>query len=72
MFKSENKINRWKYKEEYEKFKYVITMIIMFCTFILLFIQQFRVLDAVFNFIFVWYYCTLTIRESILVVNGSR
>ncbi|XP_014670146.1 PREDICTED: transmembrane protein 120 homolog [Priapulus caudatus] len=31
-----------------------------------------RVLDAIFLFLLVWYYCTLTIRESILQVNGSR
>lgn len=31
-----------------------------------------RVLDALFNFLLVWYYCTLTIRESILISNGSR
>ncbi|KAM6910995.1 transmembrane protein 120A-A isoform 2-T2 [Lycodopsis pacificus] len=29
-------------------------------------------LDALFNFLLVWYYCTLTIRESILISNGSR
>lgn len=28
--------------------------------------------DAAFNFLLVWYYCTLTIRESILINNGSR
>lgn len=31
-----------------------------------------RVTDEVFNFLLVWYYCTLTIRESILISNGSR
>lgn len=31
-----------------------------------------RVTDAAFNFLLVWYYCTLTIRESILINNGSR
>jgi len=30
-----------------------------------------RALDAVYHFLLVWYYCTLTIRESILVTNGS-
>ncbi|XP_048677945.1 transmembrane protein 120B isoform X4 [Caretta caretta] len=30
------------------------------------------VTDEVFNFLLVWYYCTLTIRESILINNGSR
>ncbi len=33
---------------------------------------QTRVLDLSFYFLTVWYYCTLTIRESILKVNGSR
>ena len=33
---------------------------------------NYRVLDLVFMFLIVWYYCTLTIRESILIVNGSR
>ena len=31
-----------------------------------------RVTDAAFQFLLVWYYCTLTIREHILKVNGSR
>ena len=31
-----------------------------------------RVMDLLFMFLIVWYYCTLTIRESILIVNGSR
>ena len=31
-----------------------------------------RVTDAVFNFVLVWYYCTLTIREGILINNGSK
>lgn len=31
-----------------------------------------RVTDEIFNFLLVWYYCTLTIRESILMSNGSR
>uniref|UniRef100_A0A8D0GM13 Transmembrane protein 120A n=1 Tax=Sphenodon punctatus TaxID=8508 RepID=A0A8D0GM13_SPHPU len=31
-----------------------------------------RVTDAVFNFLLVLYYCTLTIRESILINNGSK
>lgn len=35
-------------------------------------ILLFRVTDEIFNFLLVWYYCTLTIRESILMSNGSR
>uniref|UniRef100_A0A8D0H7H8 Uncharacterized protein n=1 Tax=Sphenodon punctatus TaxID=8508 RepID=A0A8D0H7H8_SPHPU len=34
--------------------------------------NQEKVTDEVFNFLLVWYYCTLTIRESILISNGSR
>lgn len=32
----------------------------------------FRFLDAMLNFLLVWFYCTLTVRESILISNGSR
>ncbi|MGH0147919.1 UNVERIFIED_CONTAM: hypothetical protein FKN15_011212 [Acipenser sinensis] len=34
--------------------------------------NQAKVIDEIFNFMLVWYYCTLTIRESILISNGSR
>lgn len=67
-----NKEEKWKYKEEYEKFKFFITIISLCFSFLLIFIQTYRVLDAIFNFLLVWYYCTLTIRESILIVNGSQ
>ena len=30
------------------------------------------ILDRLYLFLVLWYYCTLTIRESILRVNGSR
>lgn len=40
------------------------------CLLVCLFI--FRILELAFIFLLVWYYCTLTIRESILKVNGSR
>ena len=33
---------------------------------------NYRALDSLYMFLIVWYYCTLTIRESILKVNGSR
>ncbi|RNA17989.1 transmembrane protein -like [Brachionus plicatilis] len=66
---NEEKLN---YKEEYEKFKLRITMICLILSFLLIFIRSYRTLDAAFNFLLVWYYCTLTIRESILVVNGSE
>lgn len=31
-----------------------------------------RLLELCLLFLLVWYYCTLTIRESILKVNGSK
>lgn len=67
-----NKEEKWKYKEEYEKFKYTVTMISMCFAFFLIFVTEFRALDACYNFLLVWYYCTLTIREAILCVNGSK
>lgn len=42
------------------------------CFVILSIYLLFRVTDEIFNFLLVWYYCTLTIRESILMSNGSR
>lgn len=103
--------HRFAYKDEYEKFKLYMTIILMFgaitCLFFLnyrwenplrsrvsllinivgdllksqrlarwfyfiFFSVLFRVTDEIFNFLLVWYYCTLTIRESILMSNGSR
>uniref|UniRef100_A0A3Q0S0Q2 Transmembrane protein 120Aa n=1 Tax=Amphilophus citrinellus TaxID=61819 RepID=A0A3Q0S0Q2_AMPCI len=60
------------YKDEYEKFKLVLTVILFVFSFTCRFLLSYRVLDALFNFLLVWYYCTLTIRESILISNGSR
>uniref|UniRef100_A0AAR2LAS9 Transmembrane protein 120A n=1 Tax=Pygocentrus nattereri TaxID=42514 RepID=A0AAR2LAS9_PYGNA len=54
------------YKDEYEKFKLGVTVILLLLTFICQFV------DALVNFLLVWYYCTLTIRESVLISNGSR
>uniref|UniRef100_A0A8C2XG90 Transmembrane protein 120Ab n=1 Tax=Cyclopterus lumpus TaxID=8103 RepID=A0A8C2XG90_CYCLU len=57
---------------EYEKFKLYLTFILLFFSFIFYFFVSYRFLDAILNFLLVWYYCTLTIRESILIANGSR
>uniref|UniRef100_A0AAX7UVA8 Transmembrane protein 120A n=1 Tax=Astatotilapia calliptera TaxID=8154 RepID=A0AAX7UVA8_ASTCA len=66
------KRNGFAYKDEYEKFKLVLTVILFVFSFTCRFLLSYRVLDALFNFLLVWYYCTLTIRESILISNGSR
>ncbi|XP_021337062.1 transmembrane protein 120A-like isoform X2 [Danio rerio] len=60
------------YKDEYERFKLYVTVTHFLLTFICCFFVNYRFLDALLNFLLVWYYCTLTIRESILISNGSR
>ncbi|KAK7088212.1 ion channel TACAN-like [Littorina saxatilis] len=67
-----DKGDKFKYKQEYEKFKLTVSNIIMLISLFTYFIQSYRWVDALLNFLLVWYYCTLTIRESILIVNGSR
>jgi len=68
-----DKSDQWRYKESYERFKLRVTLIIMIISFLMCTILPVnRALDALFHFLLVWYYCTLTIRESILVVNGSK
>ncbi|XP_018331014.1 transmembrane protein 120 homolog [Agrilus planipennis] len=66
-----NKEEKFKYKDEYEKFKLVLSIIAFIISVINLF-TRFRPLELSFMFLLVWYYCTLTIRESILKINGSR
>ncbi|XP_019952906.1 ion channel TACAN [Paralichthys olivaceus] len=67
-----NKQSKFAYKDEYEKFKLVLTVILFAFSFTCRFLFSYRALDALFNFLLVWYFCTLTIRESILINNGSR
>jgi len=62
---------RYDYKDQYEQFKLIVNLIGVVLAVLNLYFQ-YRVLDLVFMFLIVWYYCTLTIRESILKVNGSR
>lgn len=66
-----NKSDKFKYKDEYEKFKLVLS-VIGFVLSVLNLLINVRTLELSFMFLLVWYYCTLTIRESILKVNGSR
>ncbi|XP_034539973.1 transmembrane protein 120A-like isoform X2 [Notolabrus celidotus] len=67
-----NKHSKFAYKDEYEKFKLILTVILFVFSFTCRFLFSSRALDALFNFLLVWYYCTLTIRESVLISNGSR
>jgi len=66
-----DKNEKYKYKEDYEQFKLIVNLIGGILA-IFNYFMDIRVLDLVFMFLIVWYYCTLTIRESILIVNGSR
>ncbi|XP_058803294.1 transmembrane protein 120 homolog [Phymastichus coffea] len=66
-----NKNDKFKYKDEYEKFKLVLS-VIGFVLSVINLITNIRTLELSFMFLLVWYYCTLTIRESILKVNGSK
>ena len=66
-----DKNEKYQYKEQYEQFKLIVNLIGGILAFTNYFLN-YRVLDLVIMFLIVWYYCTLTIRESILIVNGSR
>lgn len=66
-----NRKSKLQYKDDYEKFKLILNGIGLFMAIINLSYNS-RVLELSFIFLLVWYYCTLTIRESILKVNGSR
>ncbi|XP_047247757.1 ion channel TACAN-like isoform X1 [Girardinichthys multiradiatus] len=67
-----SKQSKFAYKDEYETFKLYLTVVLLLFSFMCFFFVSYRFLDAIFNFLLVWYYCTLTIRESILITNGSR
>ncbi|CAB4063241.1 Transmembrane protein 120B-B,Transmembrane protein 120 homolog,Transmembrane protein 120B-A,Transmembrane protein 120B,Transmembrane protein 120A [Lepeophtheirus salmonis] len=62
---------RFNYKHQYEQFKLIVVLIGCVIAVSNLYFNN-RILDLIFMFLIVWYYCTLTIRESILKVNGSR
>ncbi|KAL5234832.1 hypothetical protein ACI65C_002242 [Semiaphis heraclei] len=66
-----NKEDKFRYKDEYEKFKLVLSIIGFFLSLLNLVTHR-RGIELTFLFLLVWYYCTLTIRESILKVNGSK
>ncbi|XP_062576026.1 ion channel TACAN-like [Saccostrea cucullata] len=67
-----NKEDKYAYKHNYETFKATVSYISLALSLVLMFVTEYRWFDAVLHFLLVWYYCTLTIRENILIVNGSR
>lgn len=66
-----NRSDKVRYKDDYEKFKLILNVIGLSLSFLNI-VVNYRALELAFMFLLVWYYCTLTIRESILKVNGSR
>eukprot|EP01136_Pigoraptor_vietnamica_P020799 Opistho-1_new@70190 len=64
--------DRFRYKTEYEGFKMRMTVITIALSALNLLVLHYRLMDAVFNVLLVWYYCTITLREHILLANGSR
>lgn len=67
-----SKQSKFAYKDEYETFKLCLVVLLLLLSFMCYFFVSYRFLDAILHFLLVFYYSTLTIRESILVTNGSR
>ncbi|KAL5031822.1 hypothetical protein BDV3_000993 [Batrachochytrium dendrobatidis] len=63
---------RLTYKKDYEIFKLYMTLASLVIVVTCLVTHGNRILDAVYEFFILYYYCTLVLREHILVVNGSR
>ena len=61
-----------KYKDAYEIFKLYLNMATLIISLLLYWVINHRVTDALFSFLLLWYYCTLTVRENILILNGSK
>lgn len=60
------------YKNDYENFKFKMILISMLCTILDLYVFNYRIADALFHALLLWYYSTLTLQEHILIANGSR
>jgi hypothetical protein len=63
---------RLDYKKEYEIFKLRCTLAVCLAGLLSLFVFPYRLTDAIFCFLLLYYYCSVILREHILLVNGSR
>jgi hypothetical protein len=63
--------NRVTYKTDYEKFKMFHTMLMCVLAVLSLMFPDYGVLGGLVHCVAVWYYFTVTLRELILVNNGS-
>ncbi|GMR40750.1 hypothetical protein PMAYCL1PPCAC_10945, partial [Pristionchus mayeri] len=61
---------RFNFKKDYENFKVRVTAT-MFAALCYASMFPSRASDSICIFLAIWYYCTLTVRESILILNGS-
>lgn len=66
-----NKEDKFRYKDDYEKFK-LIVHVVAFVAVCILFYFPYRPLELLYITFLLWYYCTITTRESILKANGSK
>eukprot|EP00123_Amoebidium_parasiticum_P021756 comp7317_c0_seq1/m.3017 comp7317_c0_seq1/g.3017 ORF comp7317_c0_seq1/g.3017 comp7317_c0_seq1/m.3017 type:complete len:388 (-) comp7317_c0_seq1:214-1377(-) len=69
--------DRLKYKHSYELFKLKMTFVGFVFTFLRFILdtytdQQLRIFDALFHVFLAWYFCTIVLREHILIANGSH
>ncbi|XP_078363411.1 transmembrane protein 120B-like [Oculina patagonica] len=64
--------SKMEYKNDYEKFKFKMQVLSMVFTILNLYIFNYRIADALFHAMLLWYYSTLTLQEHILIANGSR
>ncbi|CAH3153370.1 unnamed protein product [Porites evermanni] len=64
--------SKLEYKNAYEQFKFKMTVISMVFTILNLYVFNYRISDALFHAMLLWYYSTLTLQEHILIANGSR
>lgn len=67
-----SKAAKYAYKNDYELFKLRVTSVAFALSLLILTVLKYRFWETILTFLLVWYYCTLTIRESILTINGSR
>lgn len=61
------------YKERYENFKRNVTIIIICVTFLCFWFKDYtRLPEFLLQFMLAWFYLALTVREHILIKNGSK
>ncbi|KAJ1551810.1 hypothetical protein HK096_004665 [Nowakowskiella sp. JEL0078] len=63
---------RFEYKREYEEFKLRFTLVATALAAFNLFVSNGRIPNAIYMFTLLYYFCTCTLREHILWVNGSK